>query len=293
MSLLIPGPSCPGKDFDLYLEPLVEELLELSTGVSTYDTVSSKKFDLHVAVLWCIHDYPVLRTLSGRTTKGYYACIHCDKNTISCALRGKIGYIVHRCFLPKDHAWRRSLAFDGCPETRDVPGKFSMKEILGQLEKVKHVKPGKYPATPLRKRKHGEDGGPKIFSRKVFLWILPYWKGLLLPYNLDIIHIEENICENILGTLLKILGKTKGTDNVWSDLHDMGIRHDLHMQQDSNSVVNPAAFYVLNKENKVKFCKCLKGVKFPDGFAANLGRFISANGTKLHGRLKTHCCQMQ
>jgi hypothetical protein len=29
MSLLIPGPSCPGKDFDLYLEPLVEELLEL------------------------------------------------------------------------------------------------------------------------------------------------------------------------------------------------------------------------------------------------------------------------
>jgi hypothetical protein len=29
MSLLIPGPSCLGKDFDLYLEPLVEELLEL------------------------------------------------------------------------------------------------------------------------------------------------------------------------------------------------------------------------------------------------------------------------
>jgi hypothetical protein len=27
MSLLIPGPSCSGKDFDLYLEPLVEELL--------------------------------------------------------------------------------------------------------------------------------------------------------------------------------------------------------------------------------------------------------------------------
>jgi hypothetical protein len=53
--------------------------------------------------------------------------------------------------------------------------------------------------------------------------------------------------------------------------------------------VKPDAFYVLNKENKVKFCKCLKGVKFPDGFAANVGRFISADGTKLQGRLKTHC----
>ena len=29
MSLLIPGPKSPGKDFDLFLEPLIEELLQL------------------------------------------------------------------------------------------------------------------------------------------------------------------------------------------------------------------------------------------------------------------------
>jgi hypothetical protein len=29
MSLLIPGSKCPGKDFDVFLEPLIEELLEL------------------------------------------------------------------------------------------------------------------------------------------------------------------------------------------------------------------------------------------------------------------------
>jgi hypothetical protein len=40
-------------------------------------------FDLHAAVLWCIHDYPMLSTLLGRTTKGYYACIHYDKNPLS------------------------------------------------------------------------------------------------------------------------------------------------------------------------------------------------------------------
>jgi hypothetical protein len=27
-ALLIPGPTSPGKDFDLFLEPLVEDLLE-------------------------------------------------------------------------------------------------------------------------------------------------------------------------------------------------------------------------------------------------------------------------
>jgi hypothetical protein len=111
MYLLVPGPSCPGKDFDLYFEPLVEELLELWDGVSTYDALSGKKFDLHAALLWCIHKYPVLSTLSGQTTKGYYACIHYDKNPLSRAPRGKIGYLGHRCFLPKDYAWQRSLAF--------------------------------------------------------------------------------------------------------------------------------------------------------------------------------------
>ena len=33
MSLLIPGPKSPGKDFDLFLEPLIEKLLELWSGV--------------------------------------------------------------------------------------------------------------------------------------------------------------------------------------------------------------------------------------------------------------------
>jgi hypothetical protein len=52
------------------------------------------------------------------------------------------------------------------------------------------------------------------------------------------------------------------------------------------------AFYVLTKENKVKFLLMPQRREVPDGFAANLGRFISANGTKLQGRLKTHCCHV-
>lgn len=80
MTLLIPGPNSPGKDFDLFLEPLVEELIELWKGVSTYDALSGKKKNLRSAVLWCIHDYPGLSTLSGRVTSGYYACLHCDKD---------------------------------------------------------------------------------------------------------------------------------------------------------------------------------------------------------------------
>jgi hypothetical protein len=52
MALLIPGPTSPGKDFDMFLEPLVEDLLELWSGVCAYDGLSDKMFSLHAAVLW-------------------------------------------------------------------------------------------------------------------------------------------------------------------------------------------------------------------------------------------------
>jgi hypothetical protein len=95
MALLIPGPKSLGKDFDVFLEPLIEDLLDLWKGVPTYDALTGKTFSLRAAVLWCIHDYPALSTLSGRTTKGYFACIHCDKHPLSYGLRSKTGYFGH------------------------------------------------------------------------------------------------------------------------------------------------------------------------------------------------------
>jgi len=200
MSLLIPGPTSPGKDFDVFLEPLIEELLALWEGVTTYDAFSGDKFKLRAAVLWCIHDYPALSTMSGRTTKGYYACIHCDKNPLSRPLRNKIGYLGHRRYLPLSHRWRRSLAFDGRHEKQTEPGKFSVEEVRRELQKVKDVRPGKQDTTKKRKREGNE--GPKIFSHCSILWKLPYWEDLLVPHILDVMHIEKNICDNILGTLL-------------------------------------------------------------------------------------------
>jgi hypothetical protein len=94
MALLIPGPASPGKDFGIFLEPLIEDLLQLWIGVHTYDALSGKFFNLHAVVLWCVHDYLALSTLSGHTTKGYFACIHCGKHPLSYGLRSKIGCLM-------------------------------------------------------------------------------------------------------------------------------------------------------------------------------------------------------
>jgi hypothetical protein len=108
MALLIPGPDSPGKDFDIFMEPLVEDLFKLWNGVQTYDALSPDKFNLRAAVIWCIHDFPALHTLSGRLTAGYQACVRCDKDPCSERIRNKLCWIGSRRFLPLDHRWRKA-----------------------------------------------------------------------------------------------------------------------------------------------------------------------------------------
>jgi hypothetical protein len=106
-------------------------------------------------------------------------------------------------------------------------------------------------------------------------------------------HIEKNVCENILCTLLNVPIKTKDTHNARLDLFNMGIIHHLHLQEKANNSVSaPPAPYVLGKDQKVQFCKFLKRIKFPNGYAANLARYISEDGSRVVVKLKTHSCHI-
>ena len=73
LCLLIPSKTSPQKDFDLFIQLLLEDLHDLWKGVQTYDSFSRGMFNLRAVVLWCIHDYPACSTMSGRTTQGYVA----------------------------------------------------------------------------------------------------------------------------------------------------------------------------------------------------------------------------
>ena len=210
---------------------------------------------------------------------------------MSKSLRNKICYIGHRRYLPKNHKWRRSLAFDGHHEYKGEPQKLSMEETLVCLEKVKDITLGKPDGS--KKRKRGQkDHEPKLFSRKSALWKLPYWQHLKLPHNLDMMHIEKNICDALLGIILRLEGKNKDTVNARLDLQDMGIRHELHLEQDDdNSVSIPAAWYAMDKEERAAFCGFLRSIRFPYGYASILTRCISADGSKVQG-LKTLDCHI-
>ncbi|GKB36493.1 hypothetical protein Tco_0881435 [Tanacetum coccineum] len=60
LTLLIPGPKSPGKDIDVYLRPLIDDLKVLWAlkGVETIDVATGQKFNMRAMVLWTINDFP-------------------------------------------------------------------------------------------------------------------------------------------------------------------------------------------------------------------------------------------
>ncbi|CAL8997874.1 unnamed protein product, partial [Prunus brigantina] len=62
------------------------------------------------------------------------------------------------------------------------------------------------------------------WTHKSMFFELPYWSKLKLRHNLDVMHVEKNVFDTLIGTILDIEGKTKDTIKARLDLERMGIR---------------------------------------------------------------------
>ncbi|GJS16235.1 reverse transcriptase domain-containing protein [Tanacetum coccineum] len=105
LTLLIPGPKSPGKDIDVYLRPLIDDLKVLWAlkGVETIDVATGQKFNMRAMVLWTINDFPARSSLSRWSGQGYKACPTCNEDTPSVRVLGKTAYVGHRRFFKKPH----------------------------------------------------------------------------------------------------------------------------------------------------------------------------------------------
>ncbi|XP_009766293.2 uncharacterized protein [Nicotiana sylvestris] len=285
LSMIIPGPSSPGKDIDVYLQPLIAELKELwEKGVETYDAETNQTFLMRAALLWTVSDFPALSMLSGWSTKARWACPTYNYDTCSQYLKHsrKMCYLRHRAFLPHDHPFRKDKkSFNGEEEHRAMPTPLSGVEVLEELREFNIIF-GK----GQKKRPRRNDGPWK--KRSIF-FEFPYWVHNKLRHNLDMMHIEKNICDSFLGTLLDIPGKSKDHVNSRYDLQEMGIRKELQpLKDDKNGKVHLAkACYSMKPEEKRLFCTVLKNVKLPKGCASNISHRVQVEEMKISG-YKSH-----
>ena len=77
--------------------------------------------------------------------------------------------------------------------------------------------------------------------------MLPYWKTNLLYHNLDIMHIEKNVFENIFNTVMDVKGKTKDNIKARLDLTLFYNRKNMELVFDGSQVAKPRASFVLEK----------------------------------------------
>jgi hypothetical protein len=109
-----------------------------------------------------------------------------------------------------------------------------MEELLDELDKAMNLQ-----VCGKRKRSNSEGAHVKIWSGVMCLWKLPYWHKLKLRHNVDVMHIEINICESLIATILNILGKTEDIVKARLDLKDLGIRKELQFKENGDSCEMP------------------------------------------------------
>ncbi|XP_028104390.1 uncharacterized protein LOC114303461 [Camellia sinensis] len=244
---------------------------------------------MHAALMWTINDFLAYGNLSGWTTKGYLACLTCNEDVSSQRLTSKIGYMGARHYLPKNHRWRRSKLFNGQSEVRCRLLELSGEQLLEKIQTRTYKPFGKHP----NNRKRQRDENPVLnWAKRSIMFELPYWKTLKLPHNLDVMHIEKNICDNLMGTLLNVDGKNKDTEKARIDLANLKIRKELHLQsRGDRSFVKPPAVYTLSTKERKGFGAFLKSIKYPHGYAANISNCVNTGSGKISG-LKSHDCHV-
>ncbi|GJT90508.1 uncharacterized protein Tco_1079353 [Tanacetum coccineum] len=286
--LLIPGPKSPGKDMDVYLQPLVKELKTLwkKPGVKTLDVATNTEFSMRAMLLWTISDFPARSSLSGWSGQGYLACPTCNEETPSTRVNGKTAYVGHRRFLPLNHHWRNDKTFNGKSDKRPAQKKLTSTQILEQLSDVPSCIPGKHPSYEGVKRQRNPIV-EKNWSKRSIFYELPYWSSLTLKHNLDVMHIEKNVLESLLGTLL-MNDKSKDTNKARQDLEELKIRPELWLSKKGNGkFIKPHPKYSFPPEKRRKFYEFIKGVKLPDGFGSNFKPKVTDNDNNIIG-MKSH-----
>ena len=279
-------------------------------GVETYDAYAQEKFILRAAVLWTINDYPALGTLCGCPHSGFRGCVVCGEQTHCIRLpeSNKQCYAGHRRYLPYDHPFRKQKkAFNGEQEPLLAPEPLTGEEIYnkvkylinkwGRVSKgidVQDTSTGRG-GKKKKKRKEKQVDSSDLsqhqdsYWKKFNIWYrrLRYWRYNSIQHCIDFMHIEKNVAESIIGTLLDVPNKTKDGHKARLDLVHFNLKPELHPKKEGNKTTLPPAACTLTKEEKDKFCQSLYHLKVPQGYCSNFSNLVSLKDRKLIG-LKSH-----
>jgi hypothetical protein len=101
--------------------------------------------------------------------------------------------------------------FNGNIEKRRPPPHLIGHEVYEMVKDI-HVVHGKWKRTGKITKEDDMRNKQSIF------WELSYWKDLDVRHSIDVMHIETNVCESLLGALLNTDRKTRDHGHAQADL---------------------------------------------------------------------------
>lgn len=283
---------------------LVDELKDLfEKEISAFDTKKQESFQLRASLMFGIHDLSAQGNMSGCTTHGYFACVHCADKTRSAYLlyARKNVYYNYRIYLRGNHPFRKgeNLGLE-TDETMHAPKRLSGKKSLEKLANVTY-KPGKLVVrSKALKRKRDDpdvDDDPygdgvddeltgAIYKESIF-WELKTYRILYFRHCVDVMHTEKNVMEHILETIFDFDNKSMKSRNAKDELNELGLHCGQWTTSKHGSTVAAKPMFVLSKAEKESFCKILKDLKFPSGFASNLSNNVNIKNSSF-SNFKSH-----
>jgi hypothetical protein len=186
----------------------------------------------------------------------------------------------HQGFLPSNHEFRNDTrSFLKGKTVRKGPLKQNVgADTIQMLNDLKESENGVFDG-------YGVNNNLK---HKSCLWELPYAKALILPHNIDLIHQERNITESIMSVCLDVINFTKDNVNVRKDLADLYDCPNMEVRPNARwNLRRTKDLYYLKPTERKEVLRCLKTLKFPDRYAANIKQAINVSTGKLNG-LKSH-----
>ncbi|KAK1621159.1 hypothetical protein QYE76_026676 [Lolium multiflorum] len=194
------GPKYPGKNMNVYLEPLVDDLVRgwEGRGIRTYDASKKEYFDMYVWYHMSLHDLPARALFCGWCTHGKWPCPQCRQAVTFFWLNKGDKYSCFdeaRQFLERRHAYRSDVK--SFKKGRVVRGPKPIPktgtEIKAELDALQPSPDG-----------NGFLGYGEThhWTHKPCLWKLPYFEFLELSHNIDVMHTEKNISEAIWSTIV-------------------------------------------------------------------------------------------
>ena len=198
--------------------------------------------------MWTINDFLAYGIVSGWSMHVKLKYSYCMENNKAFTLtnRGKTFFFYcHHCFLPTNHKYKNNKKdfFIGRIEKDVAPPYLSSKELHNVVSEYDDIMYGFQSG----KQKFPSFGLTYNWVNRSIFWELPYWKTNLLHHNLDVMHIEKNLFENIFNTIMDVKRKTKDNINARLDITLFCNRKNMELVFNGSRVAKPRASFVLEK----------------------------------------------